>query len=152
MFQFGERSELNLKGVHHDLIAVCRHALLITPVDFIVTFGLRTMPEQTALYAQGRKPLGFVNDLRKDAGMPPIDQQENTKQVTQTMNSRHIGGYAIDVAALLGKAVSYDQVLYKQIAEAMKTASYALGVPIVWGGDWKSKDSSHFELSKDKYP
>jgi hypothetical protein len=55
-----------------------------------VTFVDRTMAEQTALYAQGRKTLQEVNTLRKYAGMGQISNKENGRKVTWTLASRHI--------------------------------------------------------------
>ncbi|MCP9270530.1 M15 family peptidase, partial [Xenorhabdus sp. XENO-1] len=45
-FKFSQRSENNLKGVHPDLVAVVRRALALSPVDFTVIEGLRTLERQ----------------------------------------------------------------------------------------------------------
>lgn len=38
---------------------------------------------------------------------------------------------------------------FATIAKAMKEAAKIEGVPIAWGGDWRSsKDSPHFELAR----
>lgn len=130
MFKFGERSEKNLIGVHPDLIAVCRRALQITYVDFMITDGLRTPEEQAILIKKGK---------------------------SWTMDSRHITGHAIDVAAIVRGAVSWDYELYEKIAEAFKSASLELKIPIKWGGDFISnkgkprRDGPHFELDRRKY-
>jgi peptidoglycan L-alanyl-D-glutamate endopeptidase CwlK len=118
------RSERNLQGVHKDLVRVVRFAG--KRADFIVTEGLRTVARQKQLVAAG---------------------------ASQTMNSRHLTGHAIDVAALVDGKVRWDWPLYARIAEEMKAAAKELGVPIIWGGDWKSlKDGPHFELDRKKYP
>jgi len=126
MFQLSERSERNLKGVHIDLVKVVRRAIQLTPVDFVVTQGLRTVEQQRELVARG---------------------------ASRTMNSRHLTGHAVDVAALVGGTVSWDLPHYRAIAEAFKAAARELGVAIVWGGDWKSfVDGPHFELDRRSYP
>ena len=117
------RSERNLKGVHPDLVKVVRRSA--KKADFIVTEGLRTTARQKQLVAAG---------------------------ASKTMNSRHITGHAIDVAALVGGKVRWDWGLYPIIANEMKKAAKELNVPIVWGGDWKFRDGPHFELDRRKYP
>jgi peptidoglycan L-alanyl-D-glutamate endopeptidase CwlK len=69
------------------------------------------------------------------------------------MRSRHITGHAIDFVALPNGAVSWDFPLYTQISQAFKKAAAEVGVPIVWGGDWKSfRDGPHIELNRKYYP
>lgn len=119
-----DRSERNLTGVHPDLTKVVRRAA--KKASFIVTEGLRTVARQKQLVAAG---------------------------ASQTMNSRHITGHAIDVAAIVGGKVRWDWPLYSAIAKEIKQAAADLGVAIVWGGDWRSfKDGPHFELDRRTYP
>lgn len=125
-FVFSPRSLKALTGVHPDLVMVMRRALQLTTVDFVVTEGRRSVVRQQELY---------------DAG------------ATRTMNSRHLTGHAVDVAAWVVGTVRWDWPLYGKIAEAVKEAAEELEVPIVWGGDWKTfKDGPHFELDRRFYP
>lgn len=125
-FYFSQRSKNNLKGVHPDLVRVAKRAIQLTTVDFVVTEGLRTPERQRQLKAAG---------------------------ASRTLNSRHITGHAIDVAALIGRDVRWDWPLYERIAKAFKAAAAELDVAIVWGGDWSSfKDGPHFELDRRRYP
>ena len=125
-FKLSNRSRKRLEGVHPDLVRVVERAIQITPVDFMVTEGLRSVTRQAEL---------------KRAG------------ASQTMNSRHLSGKAVDVAAMIGRDVRWDWPLYPKIADAFKQAALELGVPIVWGGDWISlKDGPHFELDRKAYP
>ncbi|MCB5320309.1 M15 family peptidase, partial [Yersinia massiliensis] len=48
-FIFGKASESNLIGVHPDLVKVVRRALEITPIDFKVIEGCRTVERQREL-------------------------------------------------------------------------------------------------------
>ena len=125
-FTLSKASRAKLVGVHPALVAVVERAIEITPVDFRITEGLRTVTRQKQLFAAG---------------------------ASKTMNSRHLTGHAVDVAALVGGQVRWDWPLYARIADAFKQASLELDVPIVWGGDWTTlKDGPHFELDRRRYP
>lgn len=125
-FLFSQRSEKNLDGVNSDLVKVVRQALALSTMDFGITEGLRTKERQKQLLAEGK---------------------------SQTMNSRHITGHAVDVVAYIGRDISWDWKYYEQIATAFKLASSQLGIPIEWGGDWKTlKDGPHFQLPHKEYP
>lgn len=130
-FTLSKRSRERLVGVHHDLVRVVELAIKLTSVEFVVAQGARTQAEQDELYAQGRTKPG--------------------PKVTWTRNSRHIGGFAVDLAPVVNGAIEYDNNgklgLWPRIAEAMKTAAAELSVPITWGGDWKkTPDRPHFEI------
>lgn len=125
-FKLSERSVKNLNGVHKDLVAVVCMAIKLTEVDFVVTEGRRTRERQADLVRNG---------------------------ASQTMNSRHLTGHAVDLAALVEGEVRWDWPLYHKLAEAMKRAAIELGVPLVWGGDWTTfKDGPHFQLDWKHYP
>lgn len=125
-FRFSQRSENNLQGVHPDLVRLVRRALMLSPVDFGITEGRRSLERQKQLLAQGS---------------------------SQTMNSRHLTGHAVDVVAYVAGNVSWDWPLYGQIAQAFKQASAELSIPVEWGGDWTTrKDGPHFQLPFAPYP
>ena len=126
MYQLGPRSKHRLKGLHPDLVKVVDRAIEITTVDFTVLEGLRSPERQKALV---------------DAG------------ASQTLNSRHITGHAVDLGALVDDEVRWDWPLYHKIAAAMKEAAKELNVAIVCGADWKRfPDGPHFELDRKAYP
>ena len=119
-FRFSRRSEKNLEGVNPQLVAVARRALELTEVDFGVTEGLRSKYRQKQLVAAGK---------------------------SQTMNSRHLTGDAVDVVAYVNGQVSWEWPLYEAIARAFYQAADELNTPIVWGGSWTTlKDGPHFQL------
>lgn len=125
-YRLSNASEKNLIGVHPDLVAVVREAIKITDIDFAVTEGVRTMERQRKLVQAG---------------------------ASQTMNSRHLTGHAVDLAALLDGKLSWDWPLYYILGDCVKTAAKNIGVPIEWGGDWpKFKDGPHFQLPWKDYP
>jgi peptidoglycan L-alanyl-D-glutamate endopeptidase CwlK len=134
MRQWSKRSLTNLQGVHPDLRAVLDRALQSSPVDFVITEGLRTLARQRELLRVG---------------------------ASTTMNSRHLTGHAVDLYACVDidrdGTVEFVEMssprLLKQISDAIKAAALAEDVPIVWGGDWRTfKDMPHFELDRRKYP
>lgn len=125
-FKFSQRSENNLKDVNADLVKIVRRALQLSPVDFGITEGLRTVERQRQLVAAGK---------------------------SQTMNSRHISGHAVDVFAYPTASGSWEWKYYEQIATAFKQAAKELNIPVEWGGDWKTlKDGPHFQLPHAAYP
>ena len=69
-------------------------------LNYVVTSTLRTVAEQTALYAQGRQSLAEINALRLVAGMPKLPASEAKRVVTWTMSSRHLSGRAFDIALI----------------------------------------------------
>lgn len=126
MFTLGSRSRQRLEGVHPDLVRVVERAIGTTTVDFTVLEGRRTPERQRQLVAAG---------------------------ASQTMNSRHLTGHAVDLGAWVNSQVRWDWPLYYRIADAMKAAAQAEDVPIEWGGDWKTfKDGPHYQLPWKEYP
>jgi len=112
-FRFSQRSLDNLKGVHKDLQALAHRALELTTVDFTVIDGLRTREEQDRLVASG---------------------------ASQTMNSRHLTGHAIDVAPYVDGDISWDWDDYYPMADAFIQAAKELDIRIRWGGNWRVGD------------
>ena len=125
-FRLSQRSRAALQGVHPDLVAVVEAAIELTPVDFMVTEGPRTAARQAELVRAG---------------------------ASRTLNSRHLTGHAVDVAAWVDGQVRWDWPLYPRIAEAFKAAAKGRGVRLIWGGDWpRLRDGPHFELDRGAYP
>ncbi|MFD2177777.1 M15 family metallopeptidase [Veronia pacifica] len=125
-YKLGNRSCQRLQGVHCHLVQIVQHAITLTSTDFTVLEGLRTHERQRVLFKKG---------------------------ATKTMNSRHLTGHAVDLGAWVSGEVRWDWPLYYRIADAVKAASIELGIPIEWGGDWKSfPDGPHFQLPWAEYP
>jgi hypothetical protein len=122
-FRWSQRSLKNMVGLHPDLRKVCDLALQKSPVDFIIIGGRRSLAQQRIYVKQGK---------------------------SQTMNSRHLYGLAVDYCGVGG---SFDMKMLRLIAGGFKEAAKELAIPIEWGGDWKSfKDNDHIQLSAKKYP
>ena len=124
-FVLSRLSLSRLEGVHPDLVKVVKRAIEITEVDFRVSEGLRTKARQAELVKSG---------------------------ASQTQNSRHLTGHAVDLVAMIGLDIRWDWPLYYKIADAVKQAAKELNVHIEWGGDWKTfKDGPHFQLPWGSY-
>lgn len=152
-FNLSASSRSKLVGVHPDLVRVVDRAIEITRVDFKVIEGVRTVARQHQLVSSG---------------------------ASQTMDSRHITGHAVDLAAMEGSRIVWAPFsLYEDVAESMRVASIELGVDVMWGAAWhvtlkhgssasalmdeyvalrRSQgrrpfmDGPHFQLSKSGYP
>ena len=112
-FKLSKRSRERLFGVNLKLVAVVNRAIELTTVDFGVTEGLRTVETQEAYVKAGK---------------------------SQTMNSKHIGGNAVDLVAYINGGVSWELNLYDNIAEAMRTAAIENDLPLRWGAAWNVPD------------
>lgn len=126
MFSLGSRSLKNLEGVHPDLVKVVKRAIEITKQDFTVIEGLRSLSRQKELVAKG---------------------------ASQTMNSRHLTGHAVDIVPWVDGTISWDWKFYSEINSAIMTAAGELKVPVEWGGNWKTfRDGPHYQLPHTQYP
>ena len=142
-----------LIGVHDDLVSVVRRAWFNTGGGFVVGEGLRSPARQAELVKAG---------------------------ASQSMDSRHITGHAVDLLCRVGDEVRWDWQLYYMLADHMALAAKQLGVRIRWGGCWDKEvyrwtqtaeeessgyvsrkkaagerpfmDGPHFELPKAVYP
>lgn len=132
-FEFSQRSRDRMKGVHPDLVAVMELALSRSPIDFTILEGVRNADRQKKLVERG---------------------------ASQTENSRHLTGHAIDVAPWFDQDKDGDidgddlwhWPLYYQLEPVIKKAAEDLGVEIEWGGDWRTlKDGPHWQLPWHAY-
>ena len=152
-FKLGKRSLRELNGVHPDLIAVVKRSIQITPQDFSVHDGIRTLKEQQKLVSSG---------------------------ASKTLRSRHLTGHAVDLVPYINGKLRWEWEPIYQIAEAVRTAAEELNITIRWGGAWDTLltstdeptedivsgyverrrkegkkafiDGPHYELPKSKYP
>lgn len=120
MYKFSERSLRNLKGVDEKLVNLMIEVLSISPHDFGITEGLRTIEKQKEYIKTGK---------------------------SQTMNSYHLKGKAVDIVVYKDKKVTWDLKYYKEIADIVKKIAVEKGLKITWGGDWKTLvDGPHFQI------
>ena len=125
-FKFGKRSLTRLEGIHADLRRVMDRAIAISPIDFTILEGMRTLDRQKKLLARG---------------------------ATTTLNSRHLTGHAVDLAPLVNGEVTWAWPVYHELAPHIKRAAQIEEVDLDWGGDWQRfPDGPHWELSWSAYP
>jgi peptidoglycan L-alanyl-D-glutamate endopeptidase CwlK len=130
-YRFSKRSYRNLQNVRPELVAVATLALETLGreggPDFVVTDGARNLDEQRKLVEEGK---------------------------SQTMDSRHLTGHAIDVAAFTPDyEVTWEPKPYRKIADAFERAGRQLGIEIEWGGSWSEfVDMPHFALTRQQFP
>ena len=121
-FRLSNRSLNRLVGVNSSLVDVVHRAIDITEIDFGVLEGVRSLARQKILFETG---------------------------ASQTMNSRHITGDAVDLFAYVDGTISWEWKYYEKINEAMQKASQEEFVEIEWGGNWTTlKDGVHFQLPR----
>lgn len=117
------RSRERLLSVKPKLAETVKRALQLSPIDFGVTEGKRTLERQKILVSQG---------------------------ASQTMKSKHLIGEAVDLVGYLDGHVSWEMSIYCKIADAMREAATETGVSICWGGAWQVRDIGLFDGSMDE--
>lgn len=125
-YVLGKKSRSELKGVHSDLVAVVERAIELTPQDFSVHDGIRTIEQQKELVKSG---------------------------ASKTLNSRHISGHAVDLVPYINGKLRWEWEPIYQIADAVRLAANELEIPLRWGGAWDiqltSSDDSPDDIVSD---
>ena len=124
-FVFGAASEAEMKGVNKDLVACNYLALQLSTQDYCCYDGIRTYKEQ---------------------------QQHVANGTSQTMQSKHLQGLAVDNVPWINGGPVWDWDGCYKIALAMDQAATQLGIAhrITWGGAWDRK-LSDFGGSPEAY-
>jgi len=134
MKTWSARSLKGLEGIHPDLRKIMDRALESSPIDFVITEGLRTKARQVEMVAKG---------------------------ASKTMKSRHITGHAVDLVPLLdldkdGKIEveeMYNWPVMRKLAPWVVLAAKDVHIPIEWGGTWTTfPDGPHYQLPFKAYP
>lgn len=127
MFKFGAGSLKKLEGVDERLVEVLKEAISISPIDFTIVEGLRTLERQKELVKEGK---------------------------SKTLKSKHIDGLAIDICACIPKVdfnATVDTALIVGIIYAIANKK---GIRVRLGAIWDGhsytnnsfKDLYHIEL------
>ena len=122
-YKLSQRSLDRLEGVDERLVAVVKHAITTTKIDFGVICGLRTVEMQKKLVARG---------------------------ASKTMKSKHLTGHAVDLMAYISGRGSGDHSVYDDIGDAMKEAGDTLGVQLRWGAAWHINDLRKWEYTMEQ--
>jgi hypothetical protein len=121
------------RGVFEDFLRKLDEAL--GENQYVVYEGRRNRAVQEAYYAQGRKPLGEVNALRKAAGLYLLRSEKDNYTITWTLASKHLEGLAMDVLPVDGTGnPSWDLSHYWKIFMIIKNCGKDAGLNC--GADW----------------
>lgn len=127
MAKFSQRSLNNLKGIHPKMVKLMSEAIKDTPIDFVITEGVRTAARQNELFKKGKS------------------QRDGIKKKSEHQIKSDGFGYAVDLYPL--PMQFKDMKPYIIISQHIKAKAEKLGIKIVYGGDWKTfKDYPHYEL------
>ena len=121
-YKLSQKSLSKLEGVDPRLVKVIKRAIEVSEVDFTITEGLRTKVTQALYVKQGK---------------------------SQTMNSKHLDGLAVDLAAWVNGTINWNFDYYFKIADAVRKASIELGIKVKWGGAWRYLND--YDSSKKAY-
>ena len=120
MFKFGASSREKLEGVDDYLKVVMYEAIKLSPIDFGITEGMRSLERAEQLKEEGLSKVGS--------------------------KSKHCIGLAVDIVCYNGGKVTWDLDFYEEVANAVGEASKTLDIPIRWGGSW---ETGNFKLNRD---
>lgn len=126
-YKFSARSNERLKTVHPSLVMVAERALEISPYDFGITEGARTVERQKELVKSGK---------------------------SKTMNSWHLvqedgWSHALDFSVWVNGSITWEIGYYRKVIQAFTTAAIELGVQVEFGGLWRSfVDGPHVQLNQ----
>ncbi|WP_250655208.1 M15 family metallopeptidase [Alkalimarinus coralli] len=121
-FALGPNSLKELNNVHEDLVSIVKRAIQITPQDFSVHDGIRTLEEQKELVKRG---------------------------ASKTLNSRHITGHAVDLVPYINGKLRWEWEPIFVIADAVRLAAKELSIPLTWGGAWDIDFTNSNEPTED---
>ena len=144
-YSFTQSSLDKMEKVHPKLVEVMKAAIENSPYDFRITDGARTTEQQKALYAQGRTKPGRI-----------VTNCDGVRAKSNHQIKSDGFGYAVDIfsCGVIENGVyrkftseeGYDEKKLKLIANHILEVAKSKNINIEWGGNWKMKDTPHFEL------
>ena len=144
-YSFSQASLDKMEKVHPKLVEVMKAAIENSPFDFRITDGARTTEEQFALYQKGRTLPG-----------PKVTNCDGKKFKSNHQIKSDGFGHAVDIfpCGVIENGVyrkftseeGYDEKKLKLIANHILAVAKSKNINIEWGGNWKMKDTPHFEL------
>ena len=144
-YSFTQSSLDKMKKVHPKLVEVMKAAITDSPFDFRITDGARTAEEQFALYQIGRsKPGRIVTNC--DGKRAKSNHQIKADGYGHAVDIFPCGVVENGVYRKFTSEEGYDEKKLKLIANHILEVAKSKNVNIEWGGNWKMKDTPHFEL------
>lgn len=144
-YSLSQTSLDKMEKVHPKLVEVMKEAIENSPFDFRITDGARTTEEQFALYQKGRTLPG-----------PKVTNCDGKKSKSNHQIKSDGFGHAVDIfpCGVIENGVyrkftseeGYDEKKLKLIANHILAVAKSKNINIEWGGNWKMKDTPHFEL------
>ena len=144
-YSFTQSSLDKMEKVHPKLVEVMKEAIENSPFDFRITDGARTTEEQFALYQKGRTLPG-----------PKVTNCDGKKFKSNHQIKSDGFGHAVDIfpCGVIENGVyrkftseeGYDEKKLELIANHILAVAKSKNINIEWGGNWKMKDTPHFEL------
>jgi len=127
MYKFSKRSLNNLRGIHPRLVELMLVSIKTSPIDFVITEGVRTFQRQQELFRQGKSKCDGI-------------KQKSNHQIKPDGF-----GHAVDLYPL---PIDYNNKQpYILLSNHIKSVAKKIGIKVVWGGDWKNfVDMPHWEL------
>jgi len=129
VFQLSQKSLARLIGIHPDLVRVVKLGLTMSPHDFAVSEGLRSLERQRELVAKGASMTLKSKHLRQ------IDGWAHAVDLVAVGDLDHDGDVDAQDVGLV-----WEPKVYTDIAVAMKRAAVESGVRVRWGGEFKARD------------
>lgn len=108
-YVLSQRSKRELADVHTHLKVIVVEAIKVTPVDFMVFEGHRSLKRQREYVAKG---------------------------VSRTMKSRHLTGHAVDLVPIVDGQPRWDMGACFKVADAVRWIAQREEIPVKWGGCW----------------
>lgn len=135
MYKFGTTSKQRLATCHEDLQKVFGAAIALSPIDFGIAEGHRSLERQKQLFDEGKSRIDGISKKGKHNYSPSL---------------------AVDVYAFVNGKASWDSKELCVITGVVLAVAANYGIKLRWGGNWDMDgqiisdqnfiDLPHFEL------
>lgn len=127
-FKFGKNSEKQLATVDPRLQRVARRALELSPHDFTIVQGIRTVEQSAQNIKNG------------------------TSFLKNPESSKHVRGLALDFAPYINGKIDWNDLdAFWKIVAAFKQAGNELGIALRFGADWNGNGDYRDEIQRGTY-
>lgn len=131
-YKFSKRSLNNLVGVHPMLVQLMHEAIKTTPIDFVITEGVRTAKRQQELFKQGKSKCDGI-------------KKRSNHQVKADGY-----GHAVDLYPYPVDLKDLER--FRALAAHILKKAEELNISIEWGGNFKTLvDMPHYEIVNKYY-